>query len=71
MSAIGELVALRIGRAPKEGETFDEQGCRFEILDLDAMRVDQVLITPLNSGSPLLKPGARSSMNRSTGTGIT
>ena len=50
------LWPLRIGRAPKEGETFDEQGCRFEILDLDGARVDKVLITPLDSGSPLLKP---------------
>jgi len=37
----------------------------------DLLVPPKVLITPLNSGSPLLKPGARSSMNRSTGTGIT
>jgi putative hemolysin len=58
-ATLGEFAALRIGRVPKEGETFDEQGCRFEILDMDGARVDKVLITPLDSGSPLLKPGAR------------
>jgi putative hemolysin len=57
-ATLGEFVASRLGRAPKEGETFDEQGFRFEALDLDGTRVDKVLITPLDSGSPLLKPGA-------------
>ena len=55
-ATLGEFAALRIGRIPKEGETFDEQGCRFEILDMDGARVDKVLITPLDSGSTLLKP---------------
>lgn len=56
-ATLSEFAVLRFGRTPKEGETFDEQGCRFEILDLDGTRVDKVLITPLDSGSPLLKPG--------------
>ena len=30
-----------------------------EILDRDGLHVDKVLITPLNSGSPLLKGGGR------------
>jgi len=58
-ATLGELVALRLGRTLKEGDTFDEQGCQFEALDMDGARVDKVLITPLDSGSPLLKPGAR------------
>ena len=57
-ATIGEFVATRFGRAPQEGETFDDQGFRFEVLDLDGLRVDKVLITPLDSGSPLLGPGA-------------
>ena len=55
-ATLGEFLADRLGRMPKEGETFDEQGFRFEALDLDGTRVDKVLITPLDSGSPLLKP---------------
>ena len=54
-ATIGEFVASHLGRTPKEGETFDEQGFRFEALDMDGTRVDKVLITPLDSGSPLLR----------------
>jgi putative hemolysin len=56
-ATLGEFAAVRLGRAPREGETFDEQGFRFEALDMDGRRVDKVLITPLDSGSPLLQPG--------------
>ena len=58
-ATLGEFVAARLGRVPREGETFDEQGFRLEALDLDGARVDKVLIMPLDSGSPLLKPGTR------------
>jgi putative hemolysin len=58
-ATLGEFVAVRLGRTPKEGEAFDEQGFRMEALDLDGGRVDKVLITPLDSGSPLLPSGAR------------
>ncbi|MCU0784286.1 MAG: CBS domain-containing protein, partial [Verrucomicrobia bacterium] len=58
-ATLGEFVATRLGKTPKEGETFDEQGFQFEALDMDGARVDKVLIMPLDSGSPLLKPGAR------------
>lgn len=57
-ATLGEFLAARLGRTPKEGETFDEQGFRFEALDLDGARVDKVLITPLDSESPLLRPGS-------------
>jgi putative hemolysin len=57
-ATLGEFVAWRLGRVPKEGEQFDEQGHRIEVLDMDGPRVDKLLITPLDSGSPLLKPGA-------------
>lgn len=58
-ATLGDFVASRLGRALREGETFDEQGFRFEALDLDGARVDKVLIMPLDSGSPLLKSGDR------------
>ena len=35
----------RIGYLPEVGEHFDEQGWRFEILDLDGRRIDKVLAT--------------------------
>jgi putative hemolysin len=60
-ATIGEFAATCIGHSPSEGETFDEQGCRFEILDMDGNRVDQLLITPLDSGSPFLQPRNRTS----------
>ena len=58
-ATLGEFVALQLGQKLKEGGTFDEQGFRFEALDMDGPRVDKVLITPLDSGSPLLKGDAR------------
>lgn len=58
-ATLAEYTVARLGHSPREGETFDEQGLRFEILDLDGDRVDKVLIAPVDSGSPLLVPGAR------------
>lgn len=58
---LGESVIAHLGRPPREGEQFDEQGFRFEALDMDDARVDKILITPLDSGSPLLHPAARPS----------
>lgn len=58
-SVLEDFVIAQLNHPPREGETFDEQGLRFEILDMDGDRVDKVLITPVNSGSPLLVPGAR------------
>ena len=57
-ATLGDFVAARLEQTPKEGETFDEQGFRFEALDMDGARVDKVLIMPLDSGTLLLKPGA-------------
>ena len=57
-ATLAEFVIARLNHPPREGEIFDEQGCRFEVLDMDGDRVDKVLITPVNSGSPLLVPGA-------------
>jgi magnesium and cobalt exporter, CNNM family len=35
----------RIGYLPKVGETFDGEGWRFEIIDLDGRRIDRILAT--------------------------
>ncbi|MHC1766393.1 MAG: hemolysin family protein [Verrucomicrobiia bacterium] len=42
-------VVKRLGRIPKEGETFEEQGYVFEVLDMDGHRVDKVLVMPIPS----------------------
>ena len=44
------FVVKHLGRVPKEGETFETQGCVFEILDMDRHRVDKVLVMPAGHG---------------------
>jgi putative hemolysin len=44
---LGDLVALRLGRAPREGDTIDTAHWRFEIIDMDRQRIDKILITKL------------------------
>ena len=45
------FVVKRLGRLPKEGETFEEQGYILEVLDMDRHRVDKVLITPVKAAT--------------------
>ena len=33
----------RLGHLPAIGETFDDQGWRFEIVDLDGRRIDKIM----------------------------
>jgi putative hemolysin len=44
---VAGFVLAQLGRVPREGETFDWQGYRFEVLDMDRQRVDKVLALPL------------------------
>jgi putative hemolysin len=46
------FVVKRLGHLPKEGETFEEQGYIFEVLDMDRHRVDKVLVAPLKPQNP-------------------
>lgn len=46
------FVVKRLGHLPKEGETFEEQGCIFEVLDMDHHRVDKVLVAPSKPRNP-------------------
>ena len=46
------FVVKRLGHLPKEGETFEEQGYIFEVLDMDRHRVDKVLVVPLKPQNP-------------------
>ncbi len=34
----------RLGRIPSAGDAFDQNGWRFEVVDMDGRRVDKVLV---------------------------
>ncbi len=44
---LGGFVMAHMGRIPSEGEHFIWGGYRFEVVDMDGMRVDKVLIIPI------------------------
>ncbi len=41
------FVITQLGHIPKTAEQFDWEGMRFEVVDMDANRVDKILVTPL------------------------
>ena len=41
---LGGLVMLQVGRVPVTGDTFETEGYRFEVVDMDGKRVDKVLV---------------------------
>ncbi len=43
-STLGGLVMDRVGHVPKTGDHFEWKGLRFEVVDMDANRVDRVLV---------------------------
>nr|WP_240605795.1 transporter associated domain-containing protein [Limnobacter sp. SAORIC-690] len=43
---VGGFVLASLGRIPKKTEKFDWNNWRFEVVDVDRNRVDQVLATP-------------------------
>jgi putative hemolysin len=43
---VGGFVLTRLGHIPVAGETFDWEGQRIEVVDMDGKRVDKVLVTP-------------------------
>ena len=42
---LGGLVMLQVGRVPVTGDTFETEGYRFEVVDMDGKRVDKVLVS--------------------------
>ncbi len=44
---LGGFVMMSLGRIPRPSDFFEWQGLRFEIMDMDARRVDKVLVTTL------------------------
>jgi magnesium and cobalt exporter, CNNM family len=45
---LGGLVMLQVGRVPVTGDTFEVEGHRFEVVDMDGKRVDKVLVSTVN-----------------------
>ena len=45
--SLGGFVFSTFGRVPRAGESFEHQGYRFEVVDMDGQRIDKVLITRL------------------------
>ncbi|QQG44606.1 MAG: HlyC/CorC family transporter [Candidatus Roizmanbacteria bacterium] len=46
--SIGGLVMTKVGRIPVAGDSFEMEPFRFEVIDMDANRVDKVLVIPLS-----------------------
>jgi putative hemolysin len=46
-NTLAGLMLARFERIPREGDSFDWQGFRFEVVDMDGRRIDKVLVTPL------------------------
>jgi len=44
---VGGFVLNSLGRIPKKGESFDYAGWRFEVVDVERNRVDEILASPL------------------------
>jgi putative hemolysin len=44
---LGGLVMARLGHIPQSGESFEWNGFRFEVVDMDKQRVDKVLLVKL------------------------
>ncbi|MBC7945883.1 MAG: CBS domain-containing protein, partial [Burkholderiales bacterium] len=46
---VGGFVMMRLGRVPKKADYTDWSGLRFEVVDMDKNRVDQVLVANLKT----------------------
>jgi putative hemolysin len=42
---LGGLAMLALGRVPRTGDLFERAGHRFEVVDMDANRVDRLLVS--------------------------
>lgn len=49
---LGGFVMLHMGRVPQAADTFEWNGLRFEVMDMDGIRVDKVLVTTIPTQAP-------------------
>ncbi len=54
---LGGMMMAYTGEIPEVGTSFDWQGFHFEVVDMDAMRVDKVLVVPPNEELPVSSEG--------------
>ncbi len=45
VETLGGFVMLRLGRVPRTGDVFHQDGFRFEVVDMDGNRIDKVLVS--------------------------
>src|SRR5215470_15977686 len=50
-NTLGGFVMLQMGRVPVTGDTFEAEGFRFEVVDMDEKRVDKVLVSKVATPS--------------------
>ncbi|MCA0903528.1 hemolysin family protein [Qipengyuania aquimaris] len=51
-ATVAGYVLAVLKKLPVEGEWFEEQGWRFEVIDLDERRIDKLLVSALDSAKP-------------------
>lgn len=56
---LGGLAMRALGRVPRTGDVFERSGYRFEVVDMDANRVDRLLASRLGGLSEQVTPGER------------
>ncbi len=44
---LGGFVMRQLGRIPAVAESFEQDGLRYEVMDMDGRRVDKVLVRPV------------------------
>ncbi|HXI12428.1 MAG TPA: hemolysin family protein [Thermoanaerobaculia bacterium] len=44
---VAQFALSKLGRIPREGDTFEVDQWRFEIVDMDGRRIDKILVSPL------------------------
>ena len=52
-ATVAGFVLAVLKKLPVEGEWFEEQGWRFEVVDLDERRIDKLLVTSLGQAKPV------------------
>lgn len=45
--SVGGFIMTSLGRIPKEGDFFEQDGFRFEVVDMDGKRIDKIIVVKL------------------------
>jgi putative hemolysin len=49
---LGGFVMTYLGSIPQVGDTFEWEGIRFEVVDMDGFRVDKILVSTVSGAQP-------------------